>query len=159
HARPRASDGNRRAFRHVAQRRLQAPQGARVGRAYPPRSRRERSRHRVSRSAAARSLDLGAPLRTLLDAGTRQTGALLQGEEEQMTERIRTYELTLNRTLAASPEEVYDAWLDPNLPCNPWHGSKRLDWNPRVGGLWYFLHLTTSKGWPPERPHFGRFAV
>ena len=72
---------------------------------------------------------------------------------------FRTYELTLNRTIAASPEEVYDAWLDPNLPCNPWHGSKRLDWNPRVGGLWYFLHVLTNKGWPPERSHFGRFAV
>ena len=76
-----------------------------------------------------------------------------------MTEPIRTYELTLNRTIAASPEEVYDAWLDPKLPCNPWAGSKRLDWNPRVGGLWYFLRVMSGDNHPHDRAHFGRFAT
>jgi uncharacterized protein YndB with AHSA1/START domain len=76
-----------------------------------------------------------------------------------MTAPIRTYELTLNRTIAASPEEVYDAWLDPRLPCNPWHGCQRLDWNPRVGGLWYFLRVLSGDDHPHDRPHFGRFAI
>jgi uncharacterized protein YndB with AHSA1/START domain len=71
---------------------------------------------------------------------------------------FRTYELTLNRTLPATPEEVYDAWLDPNLPCNPWHGSAKIEWKPKEGSLWYFLHM--SKGeLPRERPHFGRFVT
>ena len=74
---------------------------------------------------------------------------------------IQTYELTLNRTIAAPPEEVYDAWLDPSLPCNPWHGSKKIDWQPKVGGLWYFLHVLTADkaNAPYERPHFGRFVT
>lgn len=74
---------------------------------------------------------------------------------------LRTYELTLNRTIPASPEEVYDAWLDPSLPCNPWSGSKRLQWEPEVGNLWYFLHVMDPKkaSEPLERPHFGRFVT
>jgi uncharacterized protein YndB with AHSA1/START domain len=74
---------------------------------------------------------------------------------------IKTYELTLNRTISATPEEVYDAWLDPNLPVNPWHNAKRLDWNVREGGLWYFLHVLDpgKLPGPPERAHFGRFST
>jgi len=68
----------------------------------------------------------------------------------------RTYELTLNRTIPASPEEVFDAWLDPTVPCNPWHGSARLQWEPKEGNLWYFLHI--MKG-DDHRPHFGRFVT
>lgn len=68
----------------------------------------------------------------------------------------RTYTLTLNRTIAASPEEVFDAWLDPALPCNPWHGSARLQWEPKEGALWYFLHIMQGDD---HRPHFGRFVT
>ena len=68
----------------------------------------------------------------------------------------RTYELTLNRTIPASPAEVFDAWLDPDLPCNPWHGSKRLDWEPKEGRLWYFLHVLENDN---HLPHFGRFVT
>jgi hypothetical protein len=74
---------------------------------------------------------------------------------------MKTYELTLNRTLPATPGEVFDAWLDPGIPCNPWHGSKRIEWEPKQGNLWYFLHIMSGeKAQPPyERPHFGRFRV
>ena len=68
----------------------------------------------------------------------------------------RTYELTLNRTIPASPAEVFDAWLDPNVPCNPWHGSKRIDWDPKEGKLWYFLHVLENDN---QLPHFGRFVT
>jgi uncharacterized protein YndB with AHSA1/START domain len=71
---------------------------------------------------------------------------------------MKTYELTINRTIPASPEEVYDAWLDPALPSNPWHGSRKLEWQPREGNLWYFLHMSKSEE-PRDRPHFGRFAT
>lgn len=73
-----------------------------------------------------------------------------------MTGNVKTYELTLNRTIAASPEEVYDAWLDPKVPCNPWHGSAKLDWMPKTGALWYFLRVLEGDD---RRPHFGRFAI
>jgi len=68
----------------------------------------------------------------------------------------RTYELTLNRVIPASPQEVYDAWLDPAVPCNPWHGSDKLDWQPKEGGLWYFLRILEGDD---HRPHFGRFVT
>lgn len=68
----------------------------------------------------------------------------------------RTYELTLNRTIPASPEEVFDAWLDPTVPCNPWHGSARLEWEPKEGNLWYFLRILDGDD---RRPHFGRFVT
>jgi uncharacterized protein YndB with AHSA1/START domain len=70
---------------------------------------------------------------------------------------MKTYELTINRTLPASPDEVYDAWLDPTLSTNPWHGSLKLEWEPKQGNLWYFLHQS-KKDEPRNRPHFGRFA-
>ena len=73
-----------------------------------------------------------------------------------MTPAPKTYELTLSRTIAATPEEVYDAWLDPALPCNPWSGAIRIDWQPREGALWYFLRRM-EKEEPLDRPHFGRF--
>ena len=64
---------------------------------------------------------------------------------------LKTYELTINRTLPATPEEVYDAWLDPKIPCNPWHGSNRLEWTPKQGNLWYFLHIMSGeKAQPPS---------
>ena len=71
------------------------------------------------------------------------------------TGNVKTYELTLNRTISATPEEVYDAWLDPKVPCNPWNGSAKLDWMPKAGALWYFLRILGED----HRPHFGRFAV
>lgn len=71
---------------------------------------------------------------------------------------MKTYELTINRTLPATPEEVYDAWLDPSLPCNPWNGSEKIEWHPKEGNLWYFLHKS-EKSEPRDRPHFGRFAT
>ena len=71
---------------------------------------------------------------------------------------MKTYELTLNRTIPATPEEVFDAWLDPSIACNPWHGSKRIEWDPKEGNLWYFLHMS-EKSEPRHRPHFGRFVT
>jgi uncharacterized protein YndB with AHSA1/START domain len=35
-----------------------------------------------------------------------------------------TMDITLNRTIPASPAEVYDAWLDTENPGTPWHNSR-----------------------------------
>ncbi len=68
---------------------------------------------------------------------------------------LKTMELNINRTIAATPQEVYDAWLDPESPVNPFHGSKRMVFEPKVGSLYYFVHMQAKT----ERPHYGRFLV
>ena len=66
---------------------------------------------------------------------------------------LKTMEITLTRTIAATPVEVYEAWLDPKSPVNPFHGAKRLVFEPKVGALYHFTHMQDSI----ERPHYGRF--
>jgi uncharacterized protein YndB with AHSA1/START domain len=67
----------------------------------------------------------------------------------------KTMELNFQRTIPASPAEVYDAWLDPQNSANPWHNSRRLEFNPKQGGLYHFMHVKDAdKG---EMPHYGRF--
>jgi len=68
---------------------------------------------------------------------------------------LKTMELTVRRTIPASPAEVYDAWLDPKHPGNPWHDSDMRVFEPKVGALYYFVHVTEI--W--RRPHFGRFLL
>jgi len=68
---------------------------------------------------------------------------------------VKTMEMTVRRNIPASPAEVYDAWLDPKHPGNPWHDSDTRIFEPRVDALYYFVHVTET--W--RRPHFGRFLV
>lgn len=73
-----------------------------------------------------------------------------------MTEKMKTMDITLNRTIAASPAEVYDAWLDTDNPGTPWHNSSKLifDPQPKVDGMFYFNKIgKTGENWA----HFGRF--
>lgn len=51
----------------------------------------------------------------------------------------KTIAVTVSRRLAASPERVFDAWLDPELArrwlfTTPQTGISRCDIDPRVGG-------------------------
>ena len=62
-----------------------------------------------------------------------------------MTTKLETMELTLTRTIPASPAEVFRAWMDPTHPGNPWTGARKLIFDGRVDGLFYFLHVATSK--------------
>jgi uncharacterized protein YndB with AHSA1/START domain len=68
---------------------------------------------------------------------------------------MKTMEITLNRTIAAKPAEVYAAWLDPKSPVNPFHGAKRLQFEPKVGALYHFTAIDGANEWP----HYGRFDV
>lgn len=43
---------------------------------------------------------------------------------------LKTIELTVRRTIPATPAEVYDAWLDPRHPGNPWHDSDMRIFEP-----------------------------
>jgi uncharacterized protein YndB with AHSA1/START domain len=63
----------------------------------------------------------------------------------------KTLEVTVERTIPASPQDVFDAWLNPKIPGNPWHMADRLLLNPTVDGFFYW----TFKG----TPHYGRFTA
>ena len=61
--------------------------------------------------------------------------------------------LTFRRRIPASPTAVYDAWLSPKNPCNPWHEADVLVFKPKVGGLYHFCQTHGSVRYP----HYGRF--
>lgn len=73
-----------------------------------------------------------------------------------MMPTMKKMEITLERTIPATPAEVYDAWLDPENPVSPWNGIDRLILDLKVDGLFYRMHLG-DKG--EELPHFGRFTA
>ncbi|HTY00412.1 MAG TPA: SRPBCC domain-containing protein [Bacteroidota bacterium] len=66
-----------------------------------------------------------------------------------MTKSAKTLEFKFERTIPAPPAEVFDAWLNPDIPGTPWHEKDKLIFNPKVDGLWYWLITGTS--------HYGRF--
>ncbi len=61
----------------------------------------------------------------------------------------KTIEFKFEREISAPPNEVYDAWLDPKVPGNPWNAAERFLLDPKVDGLFYW----TLKG----NSHYGRF--
>jgi uncharacterized protein YndB with AHSA1/START domain len=61
-----------------------------------------------------------------------------------------TLDLSFERKIAAPQQEVFDAWLNPLVPGTPWSESKKLILDPKVDGLFYWVHDSGC-------PHFGRF--
>ena len=80
---------------------------------------------------------------------------------------VKTMELTLTRTIQASPAEVFGAWMDPKHPGNPWTDARKLIFDGRVDGLFYFLHVSDGRRAGHDAPlalvaaepwaHYGRF--
>lgn len=68
-----------------------------------------------------------------------------------MSEAIKTIQVKVERTIPAPPGEVYDGWLNPAVPGNPWHMADRFLLDPRVDGFFYW----SIKG----IPHYGRFTA
>ena len=70
----------------------------------------------------------------------------------------KTTTITVNRTIPASPAEVYDAWLDPATPGIPWDRSdcEKVLLDPKIDGMFYFKRVSPERA---EFPHFGRFVV
>jgi uncharacterized protein YndB with AHSA1/START domain len=62
-------------------------------------------------------------------------------------------EVTVSRTIPASPQNVFDVWMDPKSPGGPWFGSDRVILNPVVDGLFYLAMKHEGRTWP----HYGRF--
>jgi uncharacterized protein YndB with AHSA1/START domain len=68
-----------------------------------------------------------------------------------MKRSTKKLELKFERTIAAPPEEVYDAWLGRDVPGTPWSEGEKLILNPEVDGLFYWLVSGTA--------HYGRFTA
>jgi len=61
----------------------------------------------------------------------------------------KTIEIKVERTIPAPPGEVFDAWLNPKIPGNPWNMAEKLLLNPQVDGFFYWR--------VKDIPHYGRF--
>jgi uncharacterized protein YndB with AHSA1/START domain len=62
---------------------------------------------------------------------------------------MKTIEFKVERTIAASPDQVFDGWLNPKIPGNPWNAADKLLLSPTVDGFFYWTYQGT--------PHYGRF--
>jgi uncharacterized protein YndB with AHSA1/START domain len=62
-------------------------------------------------------------------------------------------DITVSRTIPASPEKIFDLWIDPKSPGGPWFGAARVILNPAVDGLFYHAVKQQDRVWP----HYGRF--
>jgi len=62
-------------------------------------------------------------------------------------------DITVNRTIPAPAEKIYDVWIDPKSPGGPWHGAERVIFNPVVDGLYYLAIKHEGRVWP----HYRRF--
>jgi len=61
----------------------------------------------------------------------------------------KTIEIKVERTILAPLREVFDGWLDPKVPGNPWNAAEKFILDPKVDGLFYWTLKGTS--------HYGRF--
>jgi uncharacterized protein YndB with AHSA1/START domain len=66
---------------------------------------------------------------------------------------MTTFDFTVSRTIRASAQEVFDAWLDRKSPGGIWFGVERAIVNPVVDGLFYHVVKHEGRQWP----HYGRF--
>jgi uncharacterized protein YndB with AHSA1/START domain len=66
-----------------------------------------------------------------------------------MDRAANSLEIRIERTIQASPEAAYDAWLDPKVPGTPWNAASTLVIDVKPDGLFY----TRMK----DMPHYGRF--
>ena len=66
---------------------------------------------------------------------------------------MKRIDLNLSRTIAATPTEVYDVWLDPKSPGGPWFGADRVILNAVPDGLFYHSVNHQDRVWA----HYGRF--
>jgi len=62
-------------------------------------------------------------------------------------------EVTVSRTIPASPGKVFGVWMDPASPGSPWYGMPRLVIHLVVDGLFYFVVEHEGRTWA----HYGRF--
>jgi uncharacterized protein YndB with AHSA1/START domain len=66
-----------------------------------------------------------------------------------MKKSAKTIEIKVERTIPAPLEEVFDGWLNPKIPGNPWNAAEKFVLDPKVDGLFYWLLKGIA--------HYGRF--
>jgi uncharacterized protein YndB with AHSA1/START domain len=64
----------------------------------------------------------------------------------------KLFDLTVSRTMDASPGDVFDAWVDP-AKVSAWFGAARVIMHPAVDDLYYISVADRGRNWP----HYGRF--
>jgi uncharacterized protein YndB with AHSA1/START domain len=52
-----------------------------------------------------------------------------------MNKSAKTLECKFDRTIPAPPNEVFDGWLNPKIPGNPWNAAEKFMLDPEVDGL------------------------
>ena len=66
-----------------------------------------------------------------------------------MTTEQKTIEVSVERTIPAPLETVYDAWLDPKTPGTVWNAAEKFSLDAKVDGLFFWR--------VPGNSHYGRF--
>jgi uncharacterized protein YndB with AHSA1/START domain len=66
-----------------------------------------------------------------------------------MTSPKNTLQVTVQRIIPAPPDEVFDGWLDPKVPGNPWNFADEFRLDATPGGLFYWR--------TKDAHHYGRF--
>jgi|HubBroStandDraft_6_1064221.scaffolds.fasta_scaffold48840_6 uncharacterized protein YndB with AHSA1/START domain len=61
-------------------------------------------------------------------------------------------ELTFERTILASPAQVFEGWLSPKGSVTPWNIAEKVGWTRKMDGFVY-LHVKRV-----PRPRYGRLA-
>lgn len=67
-----------------------------------------------------------------------------------MSKSNKTLEFKFERLIPASPDEAYDAWLDPKVPGNTWNIADKFMIDLKVDGLFYWYMKDACH-------HYGRF--
>jgi uncharacterized protein YndB with AHSA1/START domain len=68
-----------------------------------------------------------------------------------MTRPPKTIAFKFERIIRATPNEVFEAWLNPSIPGNLWHAADKLILDPKVDGLFFWRINGTA--------HYGRFTA
>jgi uncharacterized protein YndB with AHSA1/START domain len=72
---------------------------------------------------------------------------------------MKLTDLECTRQINATPEEVYDVWIDPTCPGGPWFSPQsdgmksKILFTAAVDGLFYHCVQNQGKSWA----HYGRF--
>ena len=66
-----------------------------------------------------------------------------------MSKSTQTIEFRFERTIPAPLGEVFDGWLNPKIPGNPWNAAEKFMLDPKIDGLFYWTLKETA--------HYGRF--
>lgn len=70
-----------------------------------------------------------------------------------MNTATQKIDVNLSRAIPATPDEVFDVWLDSKSPGGPWFGAARVILNAVVDGLFYHAVEHEGRIWA----HYGRF--